>query len=117
MTFNDEARHQTVTVTAVGEDIVRVDVVPDGWNGSRLPSLALDKSAKAEIKVEELEDMSVMRTGSGMKVVQFLILRLRVSSMSPFPITWRWVASAFARCSRSWPVRRWALTLKNLQKL
>lgn len=69
MTFNDEARHQTVTVTAVGEDIVRVDVVPDGWNGSRLPSLALDKSAKAEIKVEELEDMSVMRTGSGMKVV------------------------------------------------
>ena len=58
MTFNDEARHQTVTVTAVGEDIIRVDVVPDGWNNSRLPSLALDKSAKAEIKVEELEDMS-----------------------------------------------------------
>ena len=69
MTFNDAARHQTVTVTAVGEDIVRVDVVPDGWNGTRLPSLALDKTAKAEIKVEELEDMSVMRTGSGMKVV------------------------------------------------
>ena len=30
MTFNDEARHQTVTVTAVDEDIIRVDVVPDG---------------------------------------------------------------------------------------
>ena len=69
MTFNDATRHQTVTVTAVGEDIVRVDVVPDGWNGTRLPSLALDKTAKAEINVEELEDMSVMRTGSGMKVV------------------------------------------------
>ena len=69
MTFNDVARHQTVTVTAVGEDIVRVDVVPDGWNGTRLPSLALDKSVRAEVKVEEMEDMSVMRTGSGMKVV------------------------------------------------
>ena len=69
LTFNDATRHQTVTVTAVGEDIVRVDVVPDGWNGTRLPSLALDKNAKAEINVEELEDMSVMRTGSGMKVV------------------------------------------------
>ena len=69
MTFNDVERRQTITVTAVGEDIVRVDVVPDGWSGTRLPSLALDKTAKAEVKVEELEDMSVMRTGSGMKVV------------------------------------------------
>ncbi len=69
MTFNDVERRQTITVTAVGEDIVRVDVVPDGWNGTRLPSLALDKTAKVEVKVEELEDMSVMRTGSGMKVV------------------------------------------------
>ena len=69
MTFNDVARQQTVTVTAVGEDIVRVDVVPDGWHGTRLPSLALDKSARAEVKVEEMEDMSVMLTGSGLKVV------------------------------------------------
>ena len=38
MTINDEERHQTITVTAVGDDIVRVDVVPDGWNGKRLPS-------------------------------------------------------------------------------
>ena len=40
MTVNDEERHQTITVTAVGDDIVRVDVVPEGWNGTRLPSLA-----------------------------------------------------------------------------
>ena len=69
MTINDEERHQTITVTAVGEDIVRVDVVPDGWSGTRLQSLALDKTARTEVKVEELEDMSVMRTGSGMKVL------------------------------------------------
>ena len=69
MTFKDASRQQTITVTAVGEDIVRVDVVPDGWSGTRLPSLALDKTARAEVKVEELEDMSVMRTGSGMKVI------------------------------------------------
>ncbi len=69
MTFNDADRHQTVTVTAVGEDIVRVDVVPDGWSGTRLPSLALDKTARAEVKIEQWEDISVMRTGSGMRVV------------------------------------------------
>ena len=69
MTFSDPLRHQTVTVTAVGEDIVRVDVVPDGWSGTRLPSLALEKTAKVEAKVEDLEDMSVMRTAGGLKVV------------------------------------------------
>ena len=69
MTCKDASRQQTITVTAVGEDIVRVDVMPDGWSGTRLPSLALDKTARSEVKVEELEDMSVMRTGSGMKVV------------------------------------------------
>ena len=69
MTFNDVTRQQTVTVTAVGEDVVRVDVVPFGWNGQRLPSLALDKTSRVAPKIEELEDMSVMRTGSGMKVV------------------------------------------------
>jgi len=68
MTVNDVERRQTITVTAVGEDVVRVDVVPDGWNGTRLPSLALDKTAKAEVKVEQWGDISVMRTGSGMKV-------------------------------------------------
>ena len=69
MTFSDALRHQTITVTAVGEDIVRVDVVPDGWSGTRLPSLALEKNAKVEAKVEDLEDMSVMRTAGGLKVV------------------------------------------------
>ena len=69
MTLADGARHQTITVTAVSEDIVRVDVLPDGWDGARLPSLAHDKTAKAEIKIDELEDMSVMHTGSGMKVL------------------------------------------------
>ena len=53
MTFNDATRQQTVTVTAVGDDIVRVDVVPDGWNGTRLPSLALDKTAKVEAKSKD----------------------------------------------------------------
>ena len=69
MTVNDEERHQTITVTAVGDDIVRVDVTPDDWKGKRLPSLAQAKNLKTEAKVENLgEDMSVMRTASGMKV-------------------------------------------------
>ncbi len=69
MTVNDGTRHQTITVTAVGDDIVRVDVVPDGWNGTRLPSLAQEKSVKAAAKVNDLGDMCVLRTAGGMKVV------------------------------------------------
>ena len=69
MTVNDEERHQTIIVTAVGDDIVRIDVTPEDWNGKRLPSLAQAKNVKTEAKVENLgEDMSVMRTASGMKV-------------------------------------------------
>ena len=69
MQFNDDERNQTITVTAVGEDIVRVDVVPDDWNGKRLPSLVIDKVPKFDVKVNDWEDISVMRTGGGMKVV------------------------------------------------
>ena len=70
MTVNDEQRHQTITVTAVGDDIVRVDVVPDSWSGKRLPSLALDKTSKVNAKVEKIgDDISVLRTSSGLKVV------------------------------------------------
>ena len=69
MTVNDEERHQTITVTAVGDDIVRVDVVPEGWNGTRLPSLALEQKVTTEVKVEKWgDDINVLRTANGMKV-------------------------------------------------
>ena len=71
MTVNNEERNEIITVTAVGNDIVRVDIVPVGWNGSRLPSLVLDKSLKAtnvEATVTEKEGISVLRTSSGMRV-------------------------------------------------
>jgi alpha-glucosidase (family GH31 glycosyl hydrolase) len=70
LTISDEERQQTITVTAVGDDIVRVDVVPNGYAGQRLPSLALDKKVKTEAKVETLgDDINVLRTANGMKVV------------------------------------------------
>ena len=69
MTFNDDERHQTITVTMVADNIVRVDVAPEGWDGKRLPSLALDRNAKTETKINDWEDISVMRTVNGMKVV------------------------------------------------
>ena len=68
MTVNDEERHQTITVTAVGNDVVRVDVVPDGWLGKRLPSLAMDRNAKAEVKINEDEYRSTMKTANGLTV-------------------------------------------------
>ena len=70
MTVNDEERHQTITVTVVDDDVVRVDVVPDGWNGERLPSLVRRMKVDTEAKVEEWgENMTMLRTANGMKVV------------------------------------------------
>ncbi|MBR5685730.1 MAG: hypothetical protein IKX18_06230 [Muribaculaceae bacterium] len=69
LSFNDDARHQTVTVTAVGEDIVRVDVMPDDWNGKPLPSLALEKNTKDEVKIHDYDDFSVMTTAGGLRVM------------------------------------------------
>ena len=69
MTFNDEERNQTITVTAVGNDIVRVDVVPNNWNGQRLPSLALVRDSKANVKVTDLDDIGMLRTENGVRVV------------------------------------------------
>ena len=88
MTVNDERRHQTITVTAVGDDVVRVDVVPDGWDGQRLPSLALDKNAKPEVKIEYSEDndQAVMTTGSGMRVA-YVNGSITVGSRNIFYIT------------------------------
>ena len=69
MTVNDEERHQTITVTVVGDDVVRVDVVPDAWNGERLTSLVRRMMVDTEAKVEEWgDDMKMLRTASGMKV-------------------------------------------------
>lgn len=69
----DEARHQTITVTAISDDIVRVSIVPNGWNGASLPSLALDAALQSPAPVVTIsnqgDDMSVMRTASGMRVV------------------------------------------------
>ena len=69
MTINDEMRHQAITVTAVGDDIVRVDIVPDGWSGNWLPSLALDRNTKTEAKVNDWGEISMLRTANGMQVV------------------------------------------------
>ena len=60
-TVNDEQRHQTITVTAVDDDIVRVDVVSDGWTGQRLPSLALDRTPRGNVKVNNWEDVSMSK--------------------------------------------------------
>ena len=70
LTVNDEKRHQTITVTVVDDDVVRVDVVPDSWNGQRLPTLVHRMKMTTEAKVEKWgDDINVLRTAGGMKVV------------------------------------------------
>ena len=68
MTIEDEEQGQVITVTAVSDDIVRVEVVPFGWTGQYLTSLALDRTYKAKAKIDNGEDISVLRTENGMKV-------------------------------------------------
>ena len=72
LSFNDQLRDQTITVTAVDNDAVRVDVVPNSWHGQRLPSLVQDRALKNSnpvVKVNDLEDMSVLTTENGLRVV------------------------------------------------
>ena len=79
VTVNDEECHQTITFTAVGDDIVRVDVVPEGWAGQRLPSLALDRSGKDQrtaAKVNEDDRVARVTTANGMSVAFFKPLGL-----------------------------------------
>ena len=66
MTVEDEEQGQIVTVRAVGDDIVRVEVVPFGWTGQYLPSLALDRTPKGKVKIDNGDDISMLRTDGGM---------------------------------------------------
>ena len=68
MTVNDVERHRTITVTAVGDDIVRIDVVPEGWSGERLPSLALDRKSRSEVKINEDDFKATLKTANGLTV-------------------------------------------------
>ena len=77
MTVNDSVCHQTITFTAVSDDIVRVDVVPDSWDGTRLPSLAMDRNVKPQVKISEDDENATLKTANG----------LTVSYVKPF----RWI--------------------------
>ena len=69
----DEARQQTITVTAISNDIVRIDVTPLSWNGTRLQSLAQDNfngCGGLAVNVDERSnDVTTLTTGSGMRVM------------------------------------------------
>ena len=71
LTVNDEARHQTITFTAISDDIVKVDVVPDGWNGTRLQTLASDKALNGrvpKVKINENSKVGSIVTENGLTV-------------------------------------------------
>ena len=72
-TIIDEARQQTITVTAISNDIVKIDVTPLSWNGTRLQSLAQDNfnccGGLAVNVNERSNDVTTLTTGSGMRVM------------------------------------------------
>ena len=73
LSVRDDARNQTITVSVISNDIVRVDVVPDHWTSERLPSLAFEQSLNegdAVVLTNNLgDDLGVMTTASGLRVV------------------------------------------------
>lgn len=73
LTINDEARNQTVSITVISNDIVRVDVVPNGWTGNRLPSLALEQSLNeggaTVLRNDKGDDVSAITTATGLRIV------------------------------------------------
>ena len=73
MSMTDEARHQTITVTAIEHDILKVDVVPIGAKKSELPSLVEYKEDPLVPAVEVLlghkTDIEMMNTMTGLRVV------------------------------------------------
>ena len=71
LTVNDTTRHQTITFTAISDDIVKVDVVPDGWNGTRLQTLASDKALNGrvpKVKINENSQVGSIVTENGLTV-------------------------------------------------
>ncbi len=69
--MTDDQRQQTITVTAIEHDILRVDVVPNGAQSPKLPSLVEDKSNPLipKVEVEEEHDFEIMKTRSRMRAV------------------------------------------------
>lgn len=75
LSFNDEARNQSITVTAVTPDIIRVDVVPKASPSRELPTLVkarADRSDDADARGKYFhkrdDERSVLRTSSGVRV-------------------------------------------------
>ena len=71
--YTDEDNRQTIKVTTLCNDIMKVEITPDGWDGKRLPSLAQDnfngRGGTATLVDERDNDITTLTTGSGMRVI------------------------------------------------
>ena len=87
LTINDERLHYAITFTAVSDDIVRVDVVPEGWNGDRLQTVACDKALNGRVpKVKIIEDdhSSAIVTENGLSVKKMMNLIIVSHGGTPY---------------------------------
>jgi alpha-glucosidase (family GH31 glycosyl hydrolase) len=87
LTINDERLHYAITFTAVSDDIVRVDVVPEGWNGDRLQTVACGKALNGRVpKVKILEDdhSSAIVTENGLSVKKMMNLIIVSHGGTPY---------------------------------
>ena len=87
LTINDERLHYAITFTAVTDDIVRVDVVPEGWNGTRLQTMACDKALNGrvpKVKIIEGDHSSAIVTENGLSVKKMMNLIIVSHGDTPY---------------------------------
>ncbi len=87
----DEARHQTITVTVISKDVVKIEVTPDSWTGTRLPSVATDNYAGSDGLSLQCDENNALKTATTQKGLRVMIDKqlnsVTVSNGSTFYIT------------------------------
>ncbi len=87
----DEARHQTITATVISKDVVKIEVTPDSWTGTRLPSVATDNYAGCDGLSLQCDENNALKTATTQKGLRVMIDKqlnsVTVSSGSTFYLT------------------------------
>ena len=60
--YTDKDNHQTIKVTTLCNDIMKVEITPDGWDDKRLPSLATGEKDLQNVseKGDLLNDLEII---------------------------------------------------------
>ena len=72
--FSDNQRQQSITISVINDNIIKVAVLPNSWQGKMLPSLVSDEARNETLDSEPLvrklgDDLAEVVTASGLRVL------------------------------------------------